>query len=178
MARKAINKDVKWIVLTEAGFRCGVPTCRGILAIDLHHLAQVSDGGGDDPSNLIALCPTCHALHHRGTIPQSSLFVWKSLLVALMQAFDKQAIDDLLFLDAVSNSLNSKNELILKPNALALSGDGVLKFSRLIAAGLADYTIITNNNWQLVTYTVFLTQKGKNLITDWKAGKRMVEVDL
>src|SRR5207248_8959417 len=56
------------IVLTEAGYRCAVPTCRSILALDMHHIWEVSAGGGDDPSNLIALCPTCHALYHRGNI--------------------------------------------------------------------------------------------------------------
>ncbi len=171
MGRKAIPKETQWNVLTEAGFRCSVPTCRGILAIDIHHLVQVSEEGSNEPSNLIALCPTCHALHHRGVIPKSSLFVWKSLLVSLMQAFDKQAIDDLLFLDLSSND---NNEITLNHRTVALSGDGVLKFSRLIASGLVSYSIITNNNWQLVTYTAFLTPKGKNLVSAWKAGDRSI----
>lgn len=31
-------------VLTEAGYRCAVPTCRGILALDMHHIWEVSAG--------------------------------------------------------------------------------------------------------------------------------------
>jgi hypothetical protein len=43
------------IVLTESGYRCAVPTCRTILARDMHHIWEVSAGGGNDPSNLVAL---------------------------------------------------------------------------------------------------------------------------
>jgi hypothetical protein len=168
--RKSIPVDIRLTVLTEAGFRCAVPTCRSILALDLHHLQEVSEEGKNEPSNLIALCPTCHALYHRGTIPRESLYVWKQLLIALMQAFDKQTIDDLLFLDTVGSNVNENNVAEITKNTLALSGDGVLKFSRLIAAGLAGYLVITNNAWQLVSYTVFLTHKGKKLVSDWKAG--------
>src|SRR6266446_3847848 len=86
------------LVLTEAGYRCAVPTCRGILALDLHHLEEVADGGSNDVSNLLALCPTCHALYTRGTIARESIRAYKTLIVALSHAFDQQAMDDLLFL--------------------------------------------------------------------------------
>jgi len=29
------------IVLTESGYRCAVPTCRNILALDMHHIWEV-----------------------------------------------------------------------------------------------------------------------------------------
>lgn len=51
MACKKIPVDTRTQVLTESGFRCAVPTCRGILAIDLHHIVALSDAGGDDPAN-------------------------------------------------------------------------------------------------------------------------------
>lgn len=79
--RRHIPDSVRRAVLTEAGFRCAVPTCRAILAIDLHHIVPVSDNGTDTLSNLLALCPTCHALHHRGTIPSESISTWKEALV-------------------------------------------------------------------------------------------------
>ncbi len=53
--RKKLPAATKAAVLIEAGFRCAVPTCRQILAIDLHHIWEVKDDGGDDPLNLIAL---------------------------------------------------------------------------------------------------------------------------
>jgi len=158
--RKNIPQSVSIKVLTEAGYRCAVPTCRATLAMDLHHIWQVSAGGQNDPSNLVALCPYCHALHHRGTIPAEAIYVYKALLVSLSQAFDLNGIDQLLFLASLGR----------KP--IIVGGDGVLTFSRLIAAGLAQFSLHADNNGQLVTYAVRITQKGKNLIEVWKSGNR------
>lgn len=146
-------------VLTESGYRCAVPTCRNILAIDLHHMVEVSEGGGNVFSNLLALCPTCHALYHRGTISKESVYAWKGMLISLNNAFDKSAIDDLLFL---SN---------LEPKELAISGDGVRKFSRLIAADLAAFGLLLQNG-PIVLYEVGVTEKGAALIKACKAGNR------
>jgi 5-methylcytosine-specific restriction endonuclease McrA len=77
MARKAIPFSVQQQVLIEAGYRCGVPTCRNILAIDLHHLVPVNENGQNDIANLLALCPTCHALYHRGTYTKEAVYAWK-----------------------------------------------------------------------------------------------------
>ena len=140
--RKGLPLQTRVIVLTESGYRCAVPTCRNILALDMHHIWEVSGGGSDDPSNLIALCPTCHALYHRGTIKAESIYVYKSMLIAITRAFDVEAIDRLLFLESC------------KKNFLVVSGDGLLYFSRLIVAGLATVEQKSNNNWQLVKYVV------------------------
>lgn len=148
------------LVLTEAGYRCAVPTCRGILAMDMHHIWEVGAGGGDDPSNLIALCPTCHALYHRGTISAESIYLFKSMLVAISRAFDLDAVDKLLFL-----SQQQKDFLIA-------SGDGVIQFSRLIAANLASAEMKANNNFLLVTYAINITEKGRHLIEAWREGDR------
>lgn len=152
--------DTKITVLTEAGYRCAVPTCRQILAIDLHHLVEVSDGGGNEASNLIALCPNCHALHHRGTISAESIYLYKAMLVAITGAFDLEAIDRLLFLESCDTDF------------LIVSGDGLLHFARLIAAGLATAQMKANNNWQLVNYAVNISERGKQLIVAWKSGER------
>jgi hypothetical protein len=146
-------------VLTEAGYRCAVPTCRNILAIDLHHILEVSEGGGNEVANLIALCPTCHALFHRGVISRESIYSWKSILVSLNHAFDLEAVDNLLFLSK------------LRPKELAISGDGVLNFARLIAADLATFRLLIQNG-PLILYEVGLTPKGLMLINAWKQGNR------
>ena len=148
------------IVLTEAGYRCAVPTCRGILALDMHHIWEVSAGGGDDVSNLIALCPTCHALYHRGTISAESIYAFKAMLVAISRAFDLDAVDRLLFLSPCPKDF------------LIVSGDGLLHFARLIAANLASVEQKANNNFQLVTYAINITEKGKRLIEAWRQGDR------
>jgi hypothetical protein len=158
-SRKKIPPNIVQEVLTESGYRCAVPTCRNILAIDLHHMVEVSEGGGNELSNLVALCPTCHALFHRGTITRDSIYAWKGVLVSLSHAFDQSAIDDLLFLSK------------LHPKELAISGDGVLKFSRLIAADLAAFKLLMQNG-PMVLYEVGVTQKGEALVNAWKAGDR------
>lgn len=94
--RKSLHVDTRQIILHEAGYKCANPTCRHILTLDVHHLDRVSDGGPDDPANLVALCPNCHALHHRGEIPATSLRAWKMLLLAMNEAFDARTVDLLL----------------------------------------------------------------------------------
>jgi HNH endonuclease len=158
--RDKLPLKTRVIVLTESGYRCAVPTCRNILALAMHHIWEVSAGGGDDPSNLIALCPTCHALYHRGNILQESIYVYKAMLVAITRAFDLEAIDRLLFLESCQKDF------------LVVSGDGLLHFGRLIAAGLASVDQKSNNNWQLVTYAVNISDKGRQLIEAWRQGDR------
>jgi len=157
MARKKINLETKIILLTESGYRCGVPTCRSILALDFHHIIEVSEKGGNETSNLIALCPTCHALFHRGTISKESIYCWKQTLISLTQAFDTSSIDDLLFLNKLPSS------------KLMISGDGVLKFSRLIGIGFVEFDIFMQNG-PIILYEVKLTEKGSQFIENWEKG--------
>lgn len=126
------------LVLTEVDYRCAVPTCRGILALDMHHLWEVSGGGGDEPA----------------------IYAYKAMLVAIGRAFDVEAIDSLFFLS------------MLPKDYLVLSGDGVLHFSRLIAAGLVAVEQKANNAWQLVTYAVNISDKGRMPIHAWQQGDR------
>lgn len=159
--RKSLPLQTKVVVLTESGYRCAVPTCRNILALDMHHIWEVAAGGTDDPSNLIALCPTCHALYHRGTIKEESIYLYKAMLVAITRAFDVEAIDRLLFLES------------LEKDFLVVTGDGLLHFARLIAAGLASVDQKSNNNWQIVTYAINISNKGRQLIEAWKQGDQI-----
>lgn len=159
--RKKIPLNIKTQILTEAGYRCAVPTCRELLLLQLHHIYQVSEDGKDEASNLIALCPTCHAYYHAGHISREAIFAYKSILVAVNRAFDIEAIDRLMFLEPLSQDF------------LIVSGDGVLHFDRLIAAGLASFTPESNNNGLLVTYAVNLSAKGKMLIEAWKSGDHL-----
>ena len=158
--RKRLNVKTTTIVLIEAGYRCAVPTCRNILALDMHHIWEVSAGGGDDPTNLIALCPTCHALYHRGTISSDAIFAYKAMLVAIGRAFDLEAIDRLLFLAQCAEDF------------LVVSGDGLLHFARLLGAGLARMEMKANNAWQIVTYAVNISDRGRELVEAWMSGDR------
>jgi len=88
------------------------------------------------------------------------------MVVAISRAFDVEAIDKLLFLHKIPEDY------------LAVSGDGVLQFARLIAADLACFEMKANNAWLLVTYTVKLTLKGKQMIAAWKEGDRKALSDV
>ena len=79
--RKKVPKKVVIEVLTEAGYRCAVQTCRNIFAIDIHHSIEVVEGVGNELANLIALCPTCHALFHRGKSLGTRFYSWKRCLI-------------------------------------------------------------------------------------------------
>ncbi len=158
--RKNLPVKTRELLLTECGYRCAVPRCRNILALDMHHIWEVQAGGTDDPSNLIALCSYCHDMYHRGSITADSIYIYKAMLVAISRAFDIDAIDRLLFL----------NEC--KRDFLVVSGDGLLHFGRLIAAGLATVEQKSNNNWQIVTYSVNISDKGRLIIEAWKEGDR------
>jgi hypothetical protein len=160
--RSKIPEPVKREVLMEAGYRCAVPTCRTILTIDLHHMIPVSKKGGNEAYNLIALCPNCHALFHKGIITEEAIRNWKGMLTALNHAFDLETIDLLLFL--------SKNEQQIKD--LYLSGDGVLKFTRLISAELAGfYSAEADFMRNIFWYKVYLTDKGRIFVESWSKGE-------
>lgn len=84
--------------------------------------------------------------------------------MSLGQAFDTEAIDNLLFLD---------NPDIVN---LKVSGDGVLKFSRLIGAGLADFALFMQNG-PILLYDVRLSEKGRMMVDAWKSGDRQAVAD-
>jgi hypothetical protein len=161
--RKRIPDQVTRQVLIEAGYRCGVPTCRTILAIDLHHLVQVSEDGKNEPANLLALCPTCHALYHRGTISPEALYAWKLVLVSLSTAFDHATIDLMLFLEKVSN----------EPHFL-IGADTLVQFARLIGGDLAtcEWQNVMVDYVQYQRFRVSLSHKGRGLIEAWRSGNR------
>jgi len=47
-------------VLERDGWRCQMPGCRSGGSLEVHHLRYRSQGGNDDPENLLTLCWTCH----------------------------------------------------------------------------------------------------------------------
>ena len=60
----AIRREVFW---RDRG-RCCVPGCRNATYLDVHHLDLHSEGGGNDPDNLVVLCGAHHGALHRGRL--------------------------------------------------------------------------------------------------------------
>jgi hypothetical protein len=105
------------------------------------------------------LAENCHALFHRGTIKRDSIYAWKAVLVSLTRAFDVFALDQHLFLN--------RSEIV----NLRVSGDGVLSFARLVAAGLATFKLELYNG-PLFIYSISLTTTGTQLVSAWTSGDR------
>ncbi|MDQ7826645.1 MAG: HNH endonuclease signature motif containing protein, partial [Candidatus Eremiobacteraeota bacterium] len=67
-------------------FRCQTPGCRCRRNLHIHHIIKRSQGGTDDPWNLIVLCEACHLhlLHRlrtltvRGRAPFDLTFIFGS----------------------------------------------------------------------------------------------------
>ena len=160
--RRPITREIRQQVLHEAGYKCANPSCRTILTIDVHHLDYVSDGGSNQPANLIALCPNCHSLHHKGHIPKESLRSWKMLLISLNEGLDKHSIDLLLALDKVER--------------LMISGSGVLECASLIAADFVEINVDSKGGELFggepleEKYWIELNEKGRSLVAAWKRG--------
>ncbi|MEW5948386.1 MAG: HNH endonuclease signature motif containing protein [Thermodesulfobacteriota bacterium] len=135
------------------------------MTLELHHIVWVKDDGGNEPTNLIALCPNCHSLHTHGHIPDDAIRHWKGILHALNHAFSKESMDLLIFL--------SKKDV----NKMWFSGDGVLKFAGLIAAGLVRFdeqvwanTLRMSGPAPTSSHKLKLTDKGKALVDAWLNG--------
>ncbi|MBI3920036.1 MAG: HNH endonuclease [Armatimonadetes bacterium] len=158
MPRKSIPAEIRRHILHEAGYKCANPACRTILTLDIHHLDPVSDDGANTPENLIALCPTCHSLHHAGKIPISSLRTWKLLLLSLNEAYDRKSIDILIALAKMGQK------------QVQVSGDGVLLCAALIAGGLVEAERGQGSQPWLDAYRLSLTQRGGAFVEAWKDG--------
>lgn len=156
------SNDVKQQVLLEAGYQCGKPACRNVLTLEIHHIVWVRDGGGNEPENLIPLCPICHSLHTAGYIPEAAIRVWKGMLQSLNNP-NRASADILLVLHRNSSS----NHPIL------VSTDGLISLAGLLTAGLLE---VTSSSSQISgpsshsSFRLAITERGRLLVEAWLAG--------
>lgn len=57
-----ISNAQRKAIYRREGYRCAL--CDSAKYIQIHHIIPRSQGGGNHPHNLIALCSDCHALAH------------------------------------------------------------------------------------------------------------------
>jgi len=181
--RKNLPAHLRKEVLIESGYRCANPKCNFPL-IHVHHIVYVQYGGEDTLDNLIALCGNCHPMVHNGTISEEAIRVWKKMIVAANEAWSKDTLNNLLFLDSPIGK------------QLYLTGDGVVRFSDLIVSGLAfaeriDFVnlgdgkseqpifielplnypyAVSGSELAKTAYVVKLSEKGQRLVEAWKEG--------
>ena len=172
--RKKIPAPTQHAVLLEAGYRCGNPACRGILTLELHHIEWVKDGGSNEPENLLALCPTCHSLHTNGVIPKEAIYAWKALLVSLSNPH-RASLDLLLILEQEETRFAKGTEEKPEAPLPRFSGDSLPALASLITGGLIEISKrFSGAAWfggGAPTFEVALTERGKLLVTAWKAGQ-------
>jgi len=161
--RKSIPRATRHEVLMEAGYMCANPRCRHILTLEVHHIVWVRDGGGDEPDNLLALCPNCHALHTKGEIPQDAIRYWKGMLVALNEAVGRRGMDLLLLLHK-------------GPSEAYYTADAMVDFAGLIAADLVEVGFGGAGgpnppiHARPSVYQLKLSDRGKVLVEAWLEG--------
>ncbi|MEV7150010.1 HNH endonuclease signature motif containing protein [Streptomyces sp. NPDC093084] len=68
-------RDARRAVLVRAQGHCENPACGGQPAdvthdgqaiLEVDHVERIAEGGRDHPSQMVALCPNCHAMKERG----------------------------------------------------------------------------------------------------------------
>lgn len=156
--RTKLSPKIRQEILMEACYKCANPRCWGIITFDIHHIWPVEDNGPDELFNLIALCGYCHDMHHQGYFSEAAIRHWKGMLVALNHAFDPAGMDLLLFLKKVEGNMT-------------FTSDGVIKFARLIAAGLVEL-----NSFEFKEdigngiADIGMTQRGRMLVEAWLEG--------
>lgn len=174
--RKKIPNAIQQKILMESGYKCANPNCRHILALELHHIDWVKDGGGNDPGNLLALCPNCHALHTKGHIPTEAIEAWKGMLVSLNNP--NRAIVDLLLVlyweekRLAAAEADSRSAYPL----FRFTGDGLGALAGLICGDLVKISRLYSassyygQSMAPPSFEVRLTESGQRLVKAWVDG--------
>jgi hypothetical protein len=172
--RKSIPLTVRQLVLLEAGYKCANPSCRHILTLELHHIVWVKEGGSNDPHNLVALCPNCHALHTAGHIPADAIRTWKSLLVSLNNP-NRASADLLLVLYQDEQRIAAVTDQANQPPPFRFTGDGLTMLSGLLVSGLVEIARrFSGAAWfggGMPSFEVRLTETGRQLVEAWLSGR-------
>jgi hypothetical protein len=133
----------------------------------------VSQGGGNEPENLLALCPNCHSLHTAGHIPEHAVRAWKGLLISLNNPQRGNA-DLLLILDAEEARVREAADPAAAAPPFRFSGDSLPAMAGLITSGLIEISRrFSGAAWfggGAPSFEVRLTTSGRLLVEAWKAG--------
>jgi hypothetical protein len=76
--RESIPPETKQLVLGRDDYACQLCGCLGSQAggdasLHLHHRESPSEGGSNDPSNLVTLCANCHHHHHSTRLSEDEI---------------------------------------------------------------------------------------------------------
>ncbi|MGH7229988.1 MAG: HNH endonuclease [Nitrospiraceae bacterium] len=168
----------------EAGYKCANPVCRNVLALEVHHIVWVKEGGRSTVDNLLALCGHCHDLHTAGHIPRQAIDAWKSLLVSLNNP-SRASVDLLLVLYEEECRVAEDGAPAAKTPPFRFTGDGLGTLAPLITSGLVQvsrrFSGAAYFGGGMPSFEVRLTDRGRQLVGAWRKGdaaevKRVLEL--
>ena len=67
-AKQTIPPALRRAILLRDQQRCRAPGCKNATFLDLHHIKLRSEGGQNDPDNLVTVCSVHHRAAHRGEL--------------------------------------------------------------------------------------------------------------
>ena len=162
--RQAIPENLKRRVLTEAGYRCAIPTCKQT-PVEIAHIIPWRTVQEHSFENLIALCPTCHTRYDKGEIHRQSIQQYKANLGILnsrysdferrvLEVFAAKANEDRLWLPG---GLDIMLMYLLKDGLLVDTGQN----SGVILSGMPSQKLYS------------LTRKGRQFVNEWLKGENL-----
>lgn len=164
--REPVPSHTKALVLLECGYMCANPRCRHVLTLELHHIHWVRDGGGNSASNLLALCPNCHALHTQGKIPHQAVRVWKGMVQSVNNT-NRDNVDIILHLEKMEKSNIGRS--------IRYSGESLLRLAGLLNSGVVEIlsgqaASGTGGSPPFSAFEIKLTPLGCSLVEAWLQG--------
>jgi hypothetical protein len=159
--RPSIPAELRRRILTEAGHRCAIPTCRNPTT-EIAHIEPWSKVRKHEYGDLIALCPNCHKRAEKGEIDRKSLRIYKRILQRLTDRYDRFEL-------VVLNELRQGRPVNMAGNMLLLIKNLLDEELVSIREGIARGNVAMNVRMGTipVNVQVFLTGKGEKFIREW-----------
>jgi transcription elongation factor Elf1 len=113
--RKDIPAMTKKLIFQEANSRC--PFCgeQEVTTLEIHHIHPQSEGGDDQPQNLILVCGNCHNKITNGVISDVDVFRKKiELLSGRQSPINKASAGNVITLEHSVNTGVIANEVKIK----------------------------------------------------------------
>lgn len=156
MVRSKIPSELKRTILTEAGHRCAIPTCRHPTT-EIAHIIQYKEVKKHEYENLIALCPNCHTRYDKGEIDRKSMLLYKKKLVFLSERYSKYELN-------VLDYLRKQNKVIIYGH---LSIKNILDEGLVANVNTLVHFTYDDGSVELQEFIIILTDKGRDFIKKW-----------
>jgi len=151
-----VPEDLKRRVLSEAGHRCAIPTCRD-QTTEVVHIEPPEEVKALDPEDLVALCPDCEARLGKGEIDRKLLKAYKRILRRLTARY---STFEVATLNELRQGWNVRVGEPMLPMVKNLLDEGLVEVK---SPGISDSGVPS-------VARASLTEKGNRLIEEWIKG--------